>query len=220
MQAPYKMPSGFYVDLENPVREHIALQDIAWNLAGICRFGGSTKEHYSVAQHCVDMDSLLLRSINEGVNIWDTDVQSLLSQAASDLALRKRLRMEVLLHDASEAYLGDIPSPLKKLIPEYQKIEREWTDVIRSAFNLPPMDQPEDQAIHQVVRCLDHLALHIERRWVQRSDAEECPANAWGDESPEVSNLAQRWLSSMANNFWSRDEARRAFEARYRIIQK
>lgn len=82
--------SGVAVDLLNPQEEDIHLPDIAYALARINRFTGHGKRFYSVAQHSVLIAQHLLLTTGE-----------------RDLALGG------LLHDAAEAYLGDISSPLK-----------------------------------------------------------------------------------------------------------
>jgi 5'-deoxynucleotidase YfbR-like HD superfamily hydrolase len=83
-------------------KSEIDIEDIAHALARICRFNGHLRYHYSVAEHSVNV--------------------------AEELKLRgasKELRLFGLLHDASEAYIADIPRPLKDWIPEYLEIEKD-----------------------------------------------------------------------------------------------
>lgn len=227
----YKTPSGIYVDLVNPQEDRIKLSDIAWNLASICRYGGSTLGHYSVAQHCVFMDTLfLLRSFNDldaiwtdGLDtIWSEQIKDIVKESENNAALCKRIRMEILLHDASEAYLGDIPSPLKQLLPEYKAIEKQWMKAIRSAFNLPPNinNDPQGQAINLLVKSLDDLSLQIERRWVQVADAEKYPVGAWNEQNEAMQTMAEQWIPIVDKSFWSREVARKVFESRYNLIEK
>ena len=83
-----QMPSGAIIDLETLTFEQVNFRDIAASLAKICRFTGATFSHYSVAQH-----SILVASI-----------------------LPPQLQAYGLLHDAHEAYLGDIATPVKNLL--------------------------------------------------------------------------------------------------------
>lgn len=69
-----------------PSPEEIAIDDIARSLAQQCRFLGHTDAHYSIAQHCVLVSEL----VPARDALWG------------------------LLHDASEAYLGDLPAPIKR----------------------------------------------------------------------------------------------------------
>lgn len=81
--------TGKFVDPMNMRPEDICLPDIAHALAMKCRFGGHCREFYSIAQHCC---------------LAATHIQPICQH---DRAL-------ALLHDASEAYLFDIPTPLKE----------------------------------------------------------------------------------------------------------
>lgn len=93
----------------------IRIQDIAHALANQCRFSGHTRFHYSVAEHSVRVSEALSRQSKE-VQLWG------------------------LLHDASEAYLVDLPTPLK-LDPTigtgYQAAEARLMLSVCKAFGLP-----------------------------------------------------------------------------------
>jgi hypothetical protein len=93
----------------DPQENEINIETIAHALSNLCRFGGHINEFYSVAQHCV-----------------------LCSYVAP-----KEYKLEALLHDASEAYLVDIPRPIKQMLPDYKSIELKVEKVIASKFNLP-----------------------------------------------------------------------------------
>lgn len=96
--------------------EDICIEDIAHSLGHQCRYGGHTKFHYSVAQHCVYVAATVLNM-----------------SGSSSLALM------ALLHDASEAYLTDLPRPLKDLpvFDFYRDLENQVQRKIMKAFNLP-----------------------------------------------------------------------------------
>lgn len=94
----------------------IDIVDIAHALSMICRYTGHVNRFYSVAEHSVIMASYFV-AMN------------------CNLAARYAL-----LHDASEAYLTDVPSPLKKM-PEfaaYCEAEKRLQDIIYTAFGLDP----------------------------------------------------------------------------------
>lgn len=99
--------SGQYVNLLNPDPDTILIEDIAHGLSMKNRWGGHTIYPYSVAQHSVFV---------------------------SDIC---RNRLEGLLHDATEAYLSDLPSPAKKLMPDYIAIENRLYSVIAKKFGIP-----------------------------------------------------------------------------------
>jgi uncharacterized protein len=85
--------TGRVVDPLNVQPSDIDIMDIAHNLSHICRFGGNCREFYSVAQHSV--------------------LCSLELTVCPSLMARKCHLRHKLLHDAAEAYLGDIPRPIK-----------------------------------------------------------------------------------------------------------
>ena len=106
--------SGQWVDVFDPDPDTINIEDIAHALSHLCRFGGHVPKFYSVAEHSV-----------------------LCTALAPD-----HLKLDALLHDASEAYLVDLPRPIKRNIPDYKKIEAKLMVVIAQKFGfLYPMPQ-------------------------------------------------------------------------------
>jgi hypothetical protein len=97
----------------NPSLEEICIEDIAHSLSQVCRYSGNTPVFYSVAEHCVKVASLLPPC----------------------------LKLEGLLHDASEAYISDLPKPVKVHLPEYVEIEKGIEEMVSVKFNLEyPLD--------------------------------------------------------------------------------
>lgn len=95
--------------------ETIAISDIAHSLSHICRFAGHTKHFYSVAQHSVLVADIMK---DRGCSVLD--------------------QFHGLMHDATEAYLTDIPTPVKRLIPAYTELEDKFYVCIAKKFHLKP----------------------------------------------------------------------------------
>ena len=89
MKSEILTHTGKLFDFLNPTSDMICIEDIAHSLSNLCRYTGHTRKFYSVAQHCILM-------------------------AESDKCPGDPLSK--LLHDSAEAYIGDIASPLKRLL--------------------------------------------------------------------------------------------------------
>lgn len=121
--------SDLAVDFLRPSASQISFYDIALGLSKCCRFAGQCDGHYSVAQH-----SVLVA-----------------------LLLPPELRWEGLLHDATEAYMGDLSTPLKSILPDYKRVEARLDAAIRIRAGLPATPNP-------AIKRADSIALAIEAR--------------------------------------------------------
>jgi uncharacterized protein len=119
--------SGREFDLLVPAG--FTISEIAHALSHICRFSGHSRLHYSVAQHSV--------------------MVSYLSGHRHALA--------GLLHDAHEAYVGDVASPLKALLPDYRALEHRIEAAVRRHFGVAVTTPLE-------VKHADQIALATEQR--------------------------------------------------------
>ncbi len=110
----YVTYTGVQVYPNNLTTLDICLEDIAHHLTKIQRFGGALplNKSYSVAQHSILMAITALERYGE------------------------ETARACLLHDASEAYLGDVVSPLKAALPDYQEIEDEVQNLIYTKYNI------------------------------------------------------------------------------------
>jgi len=97
--------SGQGFDVLNPNPTDIHLNDVAAALSHVCRFGGHCRQFYSVAQH----------SIHVSRELPDD---------------KPRLQMLGLPHDAAEAYVGDIPRPLKAEHDAFERIEERVLEAV------------------------------------------------------------------------------------------
>lgn len=112
------------VDVTNPQPDDIHIEDIAHALGNLCRFGGHTRRFYSVAEHSVRVSKLVE------------------SAGASRI-----IQLQALLHDATEAYLVDMPSPIKRLLQEYYVLEQNLWRVIAAKYDVPfEMDEAVKEA--------------------------------------------------------------------------
>jgi hypothetical protein len=115
--GPYlQTVSGRRVNPFDPSPADIDIGDIAVALSNQCRFGGHTRRYYSVAQHaCIVSDQVLASGGDPYAALW------------------------ALLHDASEAYLIDLPHPIKhrsELGRLYREAEEQLETVLRERFGL------------------------------------------------------------------------------------
>lgn len=108
------------------------VEEIAHATAMQCRYTGHTRFHYSVAQHGVLVASILA---------WEAE--------------GREIEFEGLMHDAHEAYVSDLASPWKVLVPEYRRMEEGVESAMRVWANLP-------EKISPAVKRADWLALFIE----------------------------------------------------------
>ncbi len=120
MSAYLQTQSGRVIDVTDPKPEDIDIGDIAHALSQLCRFGGHTSRFYSVAEHSVRVSSIV----------------------------PPEHALQGLLHDATEAYLVDMPSPIKRLLPEYYLLEQRLWHVIADKFGVP-------REMHESVKEID-----------------------------------------------------------------
>lgn len=111
--------TGEMFDVFNPRGDKIHIKDIAHALSMLCRYGGHSRDFYSVAEH-----SVLMAGYFE-------------SRGQDDLA------RVALFHDSTEAYMGDLVRPLKLQLPEYRAAEDVLQHVIFTKFDLPAEIPPE-----------------------------------------------------------------------------
>lgn len=131
-----------------PQDDEILLEDIAYALSQQCRYSGHCNMFYSVAEHSVMVSALL----------------------------PARLKMAGLFHDAAEAYLTDLPKPIKNLFPDYVVMEDCLMAAIARKFNIEHLDDP-------LVKAADTQQLSTEAHHMLMSKGDDW---YWGDGRPPV----------------------------------
>jgi hypothetical protein len=161
--ATIVMRSGKYFDFLRPEMSEFTILDIAAGLSRICRYGGQLPDdvpHYSVAQHSVIVSRIV----------------------PPEDALAG------LLHDAAEAFTGDMVSPLKQLCPDFKAVEKRVEAAIFDRFGLPAELPPS-------VKRADLIALHTEKR-----DISAARGHAWPNlaDYPPLPDRIAAWPQPMA----------------------
>lgn len=160
----------FYPD--DPQPKDIRIEDIAGALGRLCRYGGHCLRFYSVAEHCVHI-----------------------ARAAPP-----EHRLAALMHDASEAYLVDIPRPVKPYLNGYYDLEDRIMTVIAARFRFAWPMPPE-------VKHLDNAILADER--AQNMAPMKASNAEWGAIYPPLGVELQ---------FWPPDRAAFEFDDAFRRI--
>lgn len=181
MSSYIQVASGRKIDPLNPNPDDILIEDIAHALSNMCRFAGHTKEFYSVAEHSIRVSK----------------------EVPEDQAFR------ALMHDASEAYLVDVPRPIKHALfgDQYRVIEGTLMDRIGTKFGFDPEMTPE-------IKQADDALLAAEARDLMGADKDP---ELWGPWIEEAMKYAPK---ERIEQPLSPLEARKAFLVRYVLLKE
>jgi len=147
--------TGKWFDVLKPLPEHIEVSDVAHALSNLCRFGGHSITFYSVAEHSILVSKLIAhRGGSLDNQRWG------------------------LLHDASEAYVADLPRPVKQLLPMYHEIEDRVQEAVARKYGLP---WPIPDEVHQADN--DMLAIEL-RAYMPKQPANLLPDMP--DDAPSI----------------------------------
>jgi len=119
--------TGKHFDPIEPNMEALDVRDIAHALSLTCRGNGHVKSFFSVGQHCVNC-----------------------AKEAVERGYSRRVVLGCLLHDASEAYMSDVPRPFKDVLTEYQKLENKLIDMIYFRFLGSSLTEEEKLLVKEV----------------------------------------------------------------------
>ncbi|HLJ02890.1 MAG TPA: YfbR-like 5'-deoxynucleotidase [Solirubrobacteraceae bacterium] len=177
--GPYlQTVSGRWLNPFDPDPEQIDIGDIARALSNQCRFGGHCRAFYSVAQHSVLVSELVAQ---RGGDVEDV--------------------FAALMHDAAEAYLGDMPHPIKHRSPlgaAFREVEEHLERALRERFGI--------RADVAALKPADRALLATERRAFS--------AETW--HWPELEGIEPLEIEL---NAWPPDVAERKFAQRFAELQ-
>lgn len=179
---------GGVIDLLDPKPEQITLDDIANGLSRECRFAKQLVPFYSVAQHSWNVSNWI------GLNGGTVEEQ-----------------LAGLFHDASEAYIGDIPRPLKQLLPQYKIVETQIMIAISLRFDLR---WPLPKIVHDADTVMLCSEAHLHLRSKQSINVEHgYPTNHAELALPAHHFLSTPYDSKSAAHLW-KSRAEYLFERR------
>lgn len=179
-----ELRSGIYLDYLDPKAEDIRLDDLSLSLSNTCRWGGHCDPFYSVAEHACLVHDI----VASWAKAWGYGPKT-----------TWQLRMGALHHDDHEAYVGDIPTPLKGIWADsYYEVTDQLDIAIGDALDLNPCVFKAND-----VKRADTLALFIEAEkfkpskglhWNGRPSVVALPPDViWScGNSPSVAR--ERWL--------------------------
>jgi len=167
--------SGRFVDLSNPQPDSIYLPDILRGLENSNRYAGQSCQPFSVARHTEFGCRILEHFMDLGV-------------------LDEELLVHFVVHDFHEAYMGECPSPLKRLLSGYKEVSQDLDGAIYDCFRLP--DMTEEQKWQ--VRVVDLLALCAER--LSLYGEVDTVSNNWGF-SPGMWEMAAQFVFDASDDY-------------------
>jgi hypothetical protein len=162
----------------DPRPNEIHISDIIHHLARVCRYGGAVRGHYSVAEHCCHLADFF-------TGPWPGHSVDKVSYARA-----------ALLHDAAEAYIGDLIRPIKPTLPAFAAIESPLEQMIWLRFCVPTV-------LPLAVKEADSAIIGDERPAVFTSRA------------LEVADWAPRKRLGVEIFMWERDRAADEFARRF-----
>lgn len=159
----------------DPRADEIEIEDIAHSLSMQCRYAGHCIRFYSVAEHSVLLARFFLDCGQPETAMW------------------------ALLHDASEAYLVDVPRPVKPFLPGYKEAEAKVMEAVCERFGLP-LEMPRE------VHDADSAIIGNERE-----NMRPCVAEWYATGEP---------LAGVELFYWTPEKVEAAFLSAYREIER
>lgn len=128
-----RLANGGWFHLTEPHRSQFTIHELGHALGNLCRYTGHVP-FYSVAQHSV----------------------------YTSMLVRPERMYAALMHDIAEAILGDVSAPLKSLLPDYQRIERQVEDYLFDYFGVIDPRHPDIKAADIKMLATEVLQLGVD----------------------------------------------------------
>lgn len=167
--------SGGYLNFDTPDTYTFPLDEIATGLSRECRWGRQCRDFYSVAQHAV----LVSCVVPTPLALWG------------------------LHHDDAEAYIGDMTSPLKQLMPEFKAIEKRIEAAVFAQLGIHAFDDGH----RYFVKSADRRVESTERRDLMPEGHADY-YKAWRDAPPLALTVEP----------WSMEKAKRLYLLRHKQL--
>lgn len=158
-----QLRSGLAYWPQDPRPHEVLIDDIAHALGMICRYGGHCRRFYSVAEHSVHVSRIV----------------------------PKEHALVGLLHDATEAYLIDLPRPVKLMLPEYRILEDINWRVIAQKFRLPV-------SMHTCIKEADLAICKAEQRALMSPEPMPWSEVSWGPKGEPPAVTIEGWPPQLA----------------------
>jgi len=167
----------------DPDRSETDIIDIIHALSNTCRYNGHCSKFYSVASHSIVVSGM----VSMYTSGWDTIVAAL-------------------AHDFTEAYLGDMVTPMKNLVPKYVEVEKQWQEKIDEmiGINVNLVD-------YDLIKAADLAALRVEASMLMVSGGKNWnlpDSNQYNFDRSEIRHLIESLAGSSGfdefNLVWQR----------------
>lgn len=135
--GPYTRPRSLTkVHFMSFYPNEIKIDDISYHLARACRFGNAIEPHYSVAEHSIMMANMFI-------------------ERDDDLILAR----QALMHDAAEYLFTDLPAPIKKFCPDYEKLMDTFEAKLMAHFGVQFPYDPKIKNLDKIMCSTEQLVL-------------------------------------------------------------
>lgn len=170
MKPEILLSNGQYYNYADPDPAVVTIETIAASLSKQCRFSGHVARFYSVAEHCV----------------------------RGSFFVPPEDALAFLLHDAAEAFVVDIPTPMKVLLPDYRAIEDRAHEVVAKKFGVTWSPAVKQMDLVMLATEKRDLLPETELKWRHLEGIEPLPIKSLASESGNSTVWERKYLNRFA----------------------